>query len=475
MLIYTEQLMNPSKSAGELTALSLCEAARRVREGRVSPVELTQACLARIEELDSTLHAFIAVTAESALQESRAAEAEIRGGHFRGLLHGIPIALKDLVDVAGVPTTAASRLFRDRRPAEDAEIVRRLRTAGAVLIGKTNLHEFAYGGSSVISAYGEVHNPRAPERITGGSSGGSAAAVAAGMCYAAIGTDTGGSIRQPAALCGIVGLKPTYGLVSVRGIVPLSWTLDHAGPMARTVADVAAVLTAIAGYDSQDLNSQEFPATDYLAALDRDVHGLRLGIVREHFFAGLDPEIAGRVNPAITQLERMTSGSCEVTVPIDTDRAVHAAEAWTYHREFVERTPELYHPETLRRIQSGADITAADYIRGRQRVQSLRRTTAEMFRTADVLVTPTVPAPTPKISELLADLDQLRPRELVLLRNTRPFNVLGLPTITVPCGCTSSGLPVGLQLTAAAGAEANLLALANAWERIGLSGDRNIR
>lgn len=458
--------MNPSKSAGELTALSLGEAARSVHEGRVSPVELTRACLARIEELDSTLHAFITVTAESALAEARAAEAEIRTGHWRGLLHGIPIALKDLVDVAGVPTTAASRLFRDRRPTEDAEIVRRLQAAGAVLIGKTNLHEFAYGGSSVISAYGEVHNPRAPERVTGGSSGGSAAAVASGMCYVAIGTDTGGSIRQPAALCGIVGLKPTYGLVSLRGIVPLSWTLDHAGPMARTVADVAAVLTVIAGYDPRDLNSRDFPTTDYLAALDRDVRGLRLGIARAHFFEGLDPEIAARINHAITHLERMTSGTCEVTVPIDTDRAVHAAEAWTYHREFVERTPELYHPETLRRIQSGADIEASHYIRAHQRVQSLRRAIWKVFRTADVLVTPTVPAPTPAISELLADLDQLRSRELALLRNTRPFNVLGLPTISVPCGCTSAGLPVGLQLSAAPGAEGSLLALANAAQRV---------
>jgi aspartyl-tRNA(Asn)/glutamyl-tRNA(Gln) amidotransferase subunit A len=429
-------------------------------------VELTQACLARIEELDSTLHTFITVTAESALEESRAAEAEIRSGHWRGLLHGIPIALKDLVDTAGVPTTAASRLFRDRRPAEDAEIVRRLRAAGAVLLGKTNLHEFAYGGSSVISAYGPVQNPRAPGHTTGGSSGGSAAALAAGMCYAAIGTDTGGSIRQPAALCGIVGLKPTYGLVSVRGIVPLSWTLDHAGPMARTVADVAAVLTAIAGYDPQDLNSREFPTTDYVAALDRDVRGLRLGVVREHFFARLDPEVSARVNPAVAQLERMTSGTGEVTVPIDMDPAVAATEAWTYHQEAVERTPELYHPETLKRIRSGADIPASQYIRAHQRVQNFRRAACEIFRLVDVLVTPTVPAQPPEISDLLADMDQLRPKELVLLRNTRPFNVLGLPAITVPCGCTSSGLPVGLQLAAAPGAEANLLALANAWERI---------
>jgi aspartyl-tRNA(Asn)/glutamyl-tRNA(Gln) amidotransferase subunit A len=458
--------MNEPELAGELTALSLCEAARGLHEGQISPVELTQACLRRIEELDSTLHAFITVTAESALEESRRAEAEIRSGHWRGLLHGIPIALKDLIDVAGVPTTAASQLFRNRRPSEDAEIVRRLRAAGAVLIGKTNLHEFAYGGSSVISAYGPVHNPRALGHTTGGSSGGSAAALAAGMCYAAIGTDTGGSIRQPAALCGIVGLKPTYGLVSVRGIVPLSWTLDHAGPLARTVADVAAVLTAIAGYDPVDLNSCEFPLTDYVAALDRDVRGLRLGIVREHFFDRLDPEVAARVNHAIAQLEHMTGGTCEVTVPIDMDPTVAATEAWTYHREFVERTPELYHTETLKRIQSGADIPASRYIRAHQRVQSLRRAALEIFRAADVLVTPTVPAPPPEISDLLEDMDQLRPKELVLLRNTRPFNVLGLPAITVPCGCTPSGLPIGLQLAAAPGAEGNLLALANAWERI---------
>ena len=459
--------MKPKSNGGELTALSLREAALLVRDGKVSPVELTQACLARIEALDASLHAFITVMAESALEQARTAEAEIRRGHWRGPLHGIPIAFKDLIDVAGVPTTAGSRVFHDRVAVEDAEIVRRLRTSGAVLLGKTNLHEFAYGASSVLSAYGPVHNPVAHELTVGGSSGGSAAALAAGMCYAAMGTDTGGSIRLPAALCGVVGLKPTYGLVSLRGIVPLSWTLDHAGPMARTVADAAAVLTAIAGYDPQDPGSREFPACDYVAALEGDVEHLRLGIVQELFFDDLDPEVAAAVNAAITQLGHMTRGACPVQITVDNVRGVQTGEAWTYHQEFAERTPELYHPETLRRIRSGARVTVSEYIRARRRVETLRRSVAQVFREVDVLVTPTTPVPPPAIADLLADLEQLRAKELVMLRNTRPFNVLGLPTISVPCGKTSAGLPVGLQLAAAPGAEANVLALANALQTMG--------
>jgi aspartyl-tRNA(Asn)/glutamyl-tRNA(Gln) amidotransferase subunit A len=442
------------------------EAACLVRDGQVSPVELTSACLRRIEQLNSTLNAFIIVTANMALEQARTAESEIRSGRWRGPLHGIPVALKDLIDVAGLPTTAASRVFQDRVPAEDAEVARRLRSAGAVLIGKTNLHEFAYGGSSVISAYGAVHNPLAQDRSAGGSSGGSAAAVASGMCYAALGTDTAGSIRLPAACCGIVGLKPSYGLVSVRGVVPLAWSFDHVGPMARTVGDVAIVLNTIAGYDSGDIDSRQFAASDHVVALDGDLSRLRLGIIREYFFDDIDPEIAEFVNEAIVKLQRTTAAVCEVTLPIDADRTVHNAEAWSYHREHVARAPELYHPETLKRIRRGADISALDYIRARRHVETLRRQATHVFRNVDILVTPAVPILTPTIAELVSDLDKLRAKELLMLRNTRPFNVLGLPAISVPCGTMRSGLPVGLQLAAAPGAEAELFAVANAFEKL---------
>src|SRR5712691_8155879 len=242
--------------------MGIREIAEQFRKGSLSPVELTTDCLARIERLNPKLNAFITVTAESALAQARQAEAEIRRGDWRGALHGVPLALKDLIDTAGVRTTAASSLFKDRIPTEDAEIVRVLKEAGAVLLGKQNLHEFAYGGSSMVSYFGEARNAWNAAHISGGSSGGSATAVAARLGYGAIGTDTAGSIREPAALCGVVGLKPTYGRVSARGVIPLSWSLDHVGAIGATVSDVAILLQAIAGYDPKDITSADVPVTD---------------------------------------------------------------------------------------------------------------------------------------------------------------------------------------------------------------------
>jgi len=255
---------------------TIVDLAPRLRRKEISPVELTRACLDRIEQFNPSLNAFITVTAESALAEARAAEIEISHGEWRGPLHGIPVALKDLIDTAGTRTTAASQLFEHRVPTEDADVVRRLRQAGAVILGKNNLHEFAYGGSSLVSFFGDVHNPRNVEHIAGGSSGGSAAAVAAGLCYAAIGTDTAGSIREPAALCGCVGLKPTYGRVSARGVIPLSRSLDHVGPLTATVSDAAAVLQAIAGYDPLDVGSADVPVDDYVSGLRAETKNFAL-------------------------------------------------------------------------------------------------------------------------------------------------------------------------------------------------------
>ena len=451
---------------GTLASLTLLQASQLVRARKVSPVELVQACLKQINQLNGQLNAFITISAESALEQASVAEAVIYRGEWRGPLHGIPIALKDLIDVARVPTTAASRVFRDRVPLEnqEAEVVQRLRAAGAVLIGKTNLHEFAYGASSVISAYGPVRNPLAPGRTTGGSSGGSAAAVAANMCYAAIGTDTAGSIRLPAAYCGIAGLKPSYGLVSTRGVVPLAHTFDHVGPMARNAADLALVLQAIAGHDREDENSREFPRTDYTAALQQDVSRLRLGVGRQYFFDDLQPEVGRRMEEVLRQLAAITASLVDIDIPIDTDRTVHNAEAWKYHREFVAQSPELYDPETLKRIRRGIDISTRDYAAALLKVEELRGTAFRLFAEVDVVVTPTVPILPPSITELLGDMSQLRARELIMLRNTRPFNVLGWPAISVPCGAGPSGMPVGLQLAAAPGREDVLLALARTWE-----------
>jgi aspartyl-tRNA(Asn)/glutamyl-tRNA(Gln) amidotransferase subunit A len=449
----------------KLHELDLTEAAALLRGKKLSPVELTRACLARVEKLNPVLNAFLTVTAEPALEQARAAEQEIRRGGWRGPLHGIPIALKDLIDTAGVRTTAASAVFLERVPQQDAEAVRRLKAAGAVLLGKLNLHEFAYGGSGVVGHFGPARNPWSPAHITGGSSSGSAAAVAAGMCYAALGTDTAGSIRLPAACCGIVGLKPTYGLASARGVIPLAWSYDHVGPMTRSVADAAALLAAIAGYDPEDLTSQPVPLANYAAALESKTSPLRLGVAREFFFAGLDPEIARAVEAALTVLGGLVREVREVSVPVDADRTAMTAEAWAYHAPLVAEHSELYQPETLRRIRTGSEVSAAAYIAKRSELERMRREAGRIFADLDLVVTPTVPVPPPTFAEIEKNPQELRPRELLLLRNTRPFNVLGLPAISLPCGFTKAGLPVGLQIAGPAGGEAAVLGLAQAYER----------
>ena len=456
-----------------VSQLGLSEASQLVRSKKVSPVELTRECLSRIERLNPKLNAFITVTADSALAEARQAEAEIQHDRWRGPLHGIPIALKDLIDTAGVRTTAASGLFKDRIPAQDAEIVRRLKAAGAVLLGKLNLHEFAYGGSSVISYFGPVHNPWNLDYSPGGSSGGSAAAVAAQLCYGAIGSDTGGSIRQPAAYCGIVGLKPTYGRVSTSGVIPLSWSLDHLGPMTRTATDAALMLQVIAGYDAQDTASIDVPVPNYAATIAAATSSLRLGILRAYFYEALHPEIQAAMEAALSVLKTLTRTQRDIASLATSDTyasimdpyvTILRAEAYAYHKEYVSKSPELYQAQTLKRIQAGADITTSAYIQARHQLEQIRRSVARVFETVDLLITPTACVPPFAIADL-ADPNTLREKELLTLRNTRPFNMLGLPTVSVPCGFTRADLPIGMQITGPPGGEATVLRLAYAYEQ----------
>jgi len=446
-------------------AFTISELSQRVRRREISPVEITRGCLQRIEAGNAALNAFITVMAESALEEARAAEAEILRGEWRGALHGIPVALKDLIDTAGVRTTAASALYKDRVPAQDAEVVRRLRQAGAVIVGKNNLHEFAYGGSSLVSYFGDVHNPWDGGRIAGGSSGGSAAAVVAGMACAAIGTDTAGSIREPAALCGCVGIKPTFGRVSGRGVISLSWSLDHVGPLAATVEDAAIVLQAVAGYDAGDITSCDVAVTDYVGALRDDIRTLRVGVAREYFFDDLDAEVASAMEHALRGLATLVAEVKEVRLEVPTDRALQAAESYAYHASSVGENPELYQAETVRRIRSGEKVSAAEYILRRRELDEARRNIGRVFADVDLLVTPTMPMPAPAIAELRANPEALRPAELRLLRNTRPFNVWGLPAISLPCGFTQSGMPIGLQIAGAHWREDLVLRLAHAYEQ----------
>ncbi len=440
---------------------SIAEASGWLRRKEISPVDLTNDCLNRIEQLNPTINAFITVMHESALADARRAEDEIQSGKWRGPLHGIPIGLKDLIDTAGVKTTCGSALFADRVPTEDAEIVRRLKNAGAVIVGKQNLQEFAYGGTSTSSHYGPVHNPWDVDRIAGGSSGGSAAAVASGMCFAAVGTDTGGSVREPAAFCGIVGLKPTYGRVSTRGVFPLSPSLDHVGPLCRNVVDTALMLQVIAGYDKSDTTSVDWPVDTYADRLELKTKP-RLGIARQPFFENLDPEIENAINNALKQLSVFTSDLIEIELPA-TPPAVQAPEVLAIHSKYVKESRHLYRSWILARLELATAFDTTSYIEARNELDRVRRNIGDVFNHVDFVVTPTTPVPPITIQEALEMSPA--PAGEFWLRNTRPFNAYGLPTISIPCGFTQAGLPIGLQIAAPNFAEASLLSLAHAFEQ----------
>jgi aspartyl-tRNA(Asn)/glutamyl-tRNA(Gln) amidotransferase subunit A len=460
-----------SPEARALALLPVAALAERLRRREVSPVEITRLYLDRIAALDPTLSAFITVTADQALAEAAAAEREIAAGHYRGPLHGVPVALKDLFYTAGVRTTAGSKILADFVPAEDATVVARLRAAGAISLGKTNLEEFAFGATSINPHYGACRNPWDPTRIAGGSSGGSAAAVAAGLCGAALGTDSGGSIRQPSALCGLVGLKPTYGRVSRHGVVPLSWSQDHVGPMTRTVRDAALVLQVIAGHDPRDAASSPAPVPDYLADLEAGVRGLRLGLPRDFFFDRVEPEIAAAVRAAAQTLAGLGARVEEIPLPhahltYAAGATILFAEAAAYHEPWLRARPAAYGPLVRDRLRVGAALLATDYLKAQRARAALVAETRRLFADVDALLTPTVPVAAPR-----QDADRIRwpdgTEEDVrgaTLRFTRPFNLLGFPAISVPCGFTADDLPIGLQIVAGPFAERTVLQVARAYE-----------
>jgi len=452
----------PSSSPSDWT---LAQASQQIRHGKISPVELTRTCLSRIEKLNPKTNAFITVMAEQALAQARVLEAERQAGKWRGPLHGIPIAVKDLFDTAGTRTTCGSAVFADRIPSEDAEVVRRLKSAGAVIIGKNNMHEFAYGATSIPSHYGAVHNPWNLECIAGGSSGGSAAAVAAGLCFGAMGSDTGGSIREPASFCGISGLKPTYGRVSVGGVVPLSWSLDHVGPICRTTTDTALMLEAIAGYDPGDTCSVDWPVERYSQAMHARTTALRVGVVRRVFFDQIDAQVEAAVTTALGVLGKLTAGIRDADLPPYKLFPVVAVEAYAYHRQYLTKTPELYQPSTLGRLQGGAPVSASAYADGRRELDRLRRVVGSLFSSVDLLVTPTAPLAAPTIAEGTHQETPPPGGVSPLLRNTQPFDIFGLPAISIPCGFTREGLPIGLQIAGPRFAESRVLALAHAYQQ----------
>jgi Asp-tRNA(Asn)/Glu-tRNA(Gln) amidotransferase A subunit family amidase len=435
-----------------------------LRAGKVSPVELTERCLRNIERFNPVVNAFITVTAESARTQARQAEDEIRRGNWRGPLHGVPFSLKDLIDVEGLATTAASRVCAGRVAEKTARVVLRLEEAGAILLGKNNLHEMAYGGSSMISAYGPVRNPWDPERIAGGSSGGSAAAVALEMACAAIGTDTAGSVREPAALCSLVGLKPTFGRVSTDGVLPLSGSLDHVGPIVSTVTDAAIVLSAIAEHPTP--RSQRYAIDpNFPSAVRVNTSAMRVGLPRKFFTDELDPEVSAAFAEAVEVIRRLVAAVIELSLEPDMDRTLQSVEAYEIHRESIRCRPDVYDPETLRRLKTGEDVTLEARQTAELALENAREEIQRVFEEVDVLVTPTTALPAPRIDDLAAHIDQLRPTELRLLRNTRPFNVWAVPAVSLPCGFTREGLPIGLQIAGALWREDLVLRLAYAFEQ----------
>ncbi len=453
---------------GELNSLDLVAAARRVADGEVSPVELTVACLERIEALEPRVNAFITVTDDEAVYDARSIEAALARGERGAPLAGVPIALKDLFDTAGVRTTAGSRFFADRVPDRDAAVVERLRDAGAILLGKLNMHEWALGVTNDNPHYGACHNPWSLDRITGGSSGGSAAALAAGMCFGALGSDTGGSIRIPAALCGVVGLKPTYGRVSLRGVVPLSWSLDHAGPMARRVADVAALLDVIAGHDGSDPGSVDLATDDYRAELEDGIAGWRVGVIADEWLGEVDGDVRDVVRTAVEAIASAGAWVEELSAPDLPDAArlnglMTTADAAAFHRDRLDQSPDDFGQDVLTRLRRGAAYGAADYADARRRQTMLRRAFSSWFvehgGPFDVVVLPTTPRPAP----VLGGLDAIETAGL-LTRLTSPFNFTGLPAMSVPCGLSSEGLPIGLQIVGAPWSERRVLRAGRAYE-----------
>ncbi len=451
--------------------LTIARLAPWLRQRRLSPVELAQEFLRRIGRLDGRLQSYITVTAELALSQARKAEAEIARGRYRGPLHGIPVCLKDLIHTEGIRTTAGSKILANFRPLENAAVVDRLCRAGAVLLGKTNLHEFAFGPTNVNPHFGAVRNPWNAARISGGSSGGSAAAVVAALALAGLGTDTGGSIRIPAAACGCVGLKPTWGRVPLHGIIPLARSLDHVGPLCRCVEDAAIVLGVIAGIDARDASSFGQEGASFLAGMKRGIRGLRLGLPRHYFFDRVQRDVRRNVLAAVEVLRE--NGAEVREIPLrwlgDTARlaaVITGAEALAYHSEWLRSRPEDYGADVRRRLGEVERVTAVSYLQAREAQQQYAGEFAAVFDKVDCLAVPALPVTATPVAEsevrIGSGFEDVR---LALLRLTRPANLAGLPAISVPCGFSRDGLPTGLQIIGRKGDEQTVLRVAYAFER----------
>ena len=438
------------------------ELGARYRKRELSPVEVTRALLARIEKLDPALHAFVTLTPDRALADARAAEEALRRGDERPLL-GIPVGHKDIYLTKGIRTTGGSALFADWVPDSDSTVGRRWQDAGTVLLGKLITHEFAFGLQFPGHRFQPARNPWNLEHIPGGSSSGSGAALAAGLLHGATGSDTGGSIRGPAAFCGITGLKPTYGRVSRAGVMTLSWTLDHTGPMARTVEDCTYLLQAIAGHDAADPASSTRPVDDYVGALDGSVRGLRIGVPRNYFFEDADTDNVRAFEDALGTLRKLGADVRDLQIPaFNLSRSfmlIMLSEAFAYHEQDLRLHPELYGEMLRERLLTGALVTGPEYVQAQRVRMQICADVAEVMKTVDVLATPTTPKTAPTFKTMY-DPELAFPRT-----NMPPFNLTGQPTLALPCGLSASGLPLSLQLSGRAFEEATVLRLGHAYQR----------
>ncbi|HSB41121.1 MAG TPA: amidase [Methylomirabilota bacterium] len=445
--------------------------AAAIRAGKVSPVEATQECLARIERLDGRLRAFITLDRARALESAHRLEADQARGVWRGPLHGVPLAFKDLCFIRGLPTSCGTRTAEYFLAEQDCTVVARLAAAGAVTLGKLNMTELAMGPFGDNAHHGHAQNPWRLGHCAGGSSSGSAVAVAAGLALGAVGTDTGGSIRLPAAACGIVGLKPTYGRVSRAGAMPLSWSNDHVGPMARTVRDCARLLAVMAGPDPLDATASRAPVPDYLAALSGRLEGVRVGLVENFFFQGVHAEMEAAVRAALDVVARLGARVSDLRVPdpqttSDITNLVSRAEASTVHARLLRERPHEIQPVVRARLELGTRIPAYDYLQAlRLRARLARGFVAEVFGQVDVLLAPVIPEPAPPLGHATeGPVPELAARQGRFSRLTRPFNGLGLPALSVPCGFSSTGLPLALQLVGRPFDEATVLRVGDAYQ-----------
>jgi aspartyl-tRNA(Asn)/glutamyl-tRNA(Gln) amidotransferase subunit A len=450
-----------ARAASDPLDWTLAEASQALAKRTISSEELTKLCLARIHKLDPSLNAVITLTEEAALEQARECDRGRKAGRVTSRLFGVPIALKDNIDTAGIKTTAAAGVFKDRVPAEDAEVTRRLKAAGPVFLGKLNLDEMAFEGTGTTGCFGPAHNPWNLERITGGSSAGSAAGVSAGLCFGSVGSDDGGSVRIPGAFCGVVGFKTSYGRVSTRGVVPSAYSMDTIGPITRTVEDAAAILQVIAGYDPNDAITLNEPVPDYSAALRAPIANLRIGVPRDYFFDDLHPDVSSAIEEAIRHLKKRVREVRDVILPRlhVAENGTYDVELYHYQKPFFDKSPELYHPWSQRQMNRLKLVETVPYVETLKRVRECRRDIRRVFDQVDILVLPTMREPAPLITETVNETHH-RPHS-----NTGAFNHFGTPSMTVPCGFSKDGLPIGLQLVGAPFHEPTVLSVAYKYQQ----------